>query len=295
MSKGISVILPTLNRTDFLKQTLDCLVLQEFEHPFEIIIVDQSMNEDVLIKEYAEGFDFIKYYYITTFRGLPEARNYGASVAKYNYLLYLDDDISCKPNLLTEHYNALLPKDIGMVAGGITEKNNPNIGEKVGHFVKWSATPLTGFHLKGEQFVSHVKGCNFSIKKDDYLKNIGIDQSLTKGAALYEELDLCLRLARTGQKIKFQPSAHVFHHAAPTGGCRVPDIVKYIKSLSRNRSIIIGRYLPWYFKISAHIYLIRLVFSYMITYRKFNVIKSYFNGVIEGHKVAKQKPLNSFI
>ena len=75
----------------------------------------------------------------------------------------------------------------------------------------------------------------------------------------------------------------------------MPDIVKYIKSLSRNRSIIIGRYLPWYFKITAHLYLFYLVISYMVTYRKPEVIKSYFKGVKEGQKVAKQSPLNSFI
>lgn len=293
--KGISVILPTLNRSDFLINTLKDLVEQVCDFPFEIIVVDQSKFEDRVVHDFAKEYNTINYHYITTFRGLPEARNYGASVAKYNYLLYLDDDISCKPNLLTEHFNALMPEAVGMVAGGITEKNNPNIVEKVGHFVKWSATPLAGFHLKGEQIVTHVKGCNFSIKKEDFIKNVGIDQSLTKGAALYEELDLCLRLGKKGKKIKFQSSAHVVHHAAPSGGCRVPDIIKYIKSLSRNRSIIIGRHLPWYFKITAHLYLFRLVISYMITYRKIEVIKSYFNGVVEGNKVAKQTPLNSFI
>ena len=120
--KGISVILPTLNRTDFLKQTLDCLVLQEFKHPFEIIIVDQSTNEDVLIKEYAEGIDFIKYYYITSFRGLPEARNFGWQQSSYNYILYLDDDITCKPNLLSEHYKFLKKPEVAVVAGGDNRK-----------------------------------------------------------------------------------------------------------------------------------------------------------------------------
>lgn len=292
---GITVVIPTLNRTNFLINTLKDLINQKCDFPFEILVVDQSKVEDKEVVEFAKEYSAIKYHYITTFRGLPEARNYGASVAKYGFLLYLDDDISCNPNLLTEHYKTLLIEDVGMVAGGITEKNNPNIGKKVGHFIKWSATPITGFHLKGEQIVTHVKGCNFSIKKEDFIKNVGIDQSLTKGAALYEELDLCLRLGKKGKKIKFQSSAHVVHHAAPSGGCRVPDIIKYIKSLSRNRSIIIGRHLPWYFKITAHLYLFRLVISYMITYRKIEVFKSYFNGVVEGNKVAKQTPLNSFI
>ena len=44
--KGFSVIIPTLNRTSFLKNTLKDLVLQDFNLPFEIIIVDQSNQKD---------------------------------------------------------------------------------------------------------------------------------------------------------------------------------------------------------------------------------------------------------
>lgn len=196
--KGISVILPTLNRTDFLKQTLDCLVLQEFKHPFEIIIVDQSTNEDVLIKEYAEGIDFIKYYYITSFRGLPEARNFGWQQSSYNYILYLDDDITCKPNLLSEHYKFLKKPEVAVVAGGITEKFNSNIGNEVGYFDYFKAEPKAGFHQKGSFSVMHAKGCNFSTKKAVLEEVRGVDENLTKGAALYEELDFCLRVKKNG-------------------------------------------------------------------------------------------------
>ncbi len=292
---GITVIIPTLNRSDFLINTLKDLVKHECDFPFEILVVDQSKVEDKEVVEFAKEYNTIKYHYITTFRGLPEARNYGASVAKYDFLLYLDDDISCNPNLLTEHYKALLIEDVGIVAGGITEKNKPNIGEKVGHFIKWSATPLRVFHINKNKEVLHAGGSNFSVKKNIFYLVFGVDENLTKGAALYEETDFSFRVKNLGYKVYFNYNAHVFHLAADTGGCRVPDIVKYIKSLSRNRSIIIGRHLPWYFKISAHLYLLRLVISYMITYRKIEVIKSYYNGVLEGNKVAKQTPLNSFI
>jgi GT2 family glycosyltransferase len=292
---GISVVIPTLNRTDFLIDTLKDLVKQKCDFPFEILVVDQSKVEDKVVVEFAKEYNTIKYHYITTFRGLPEARNYRASVAKYDFLLYLDDDISCKSNLLHEHYKALAQKNIGVVAGGITEKNKKNVDSSIGDFIFWSATPLRGFHNNQNKEVLHAGGGNFSVKKNIFEQVLGVDENLTKGAALYEETDFCFRVKEIGCKVYFNYEAHVFHLAADTGGCRVPNIVKYIKSLSRNRSIIIGRYLPWYFKISAHLYLLRLVISYMITYRKIEVIISYFNGVIEGQKVAKQKPLNSFI
>ncbi|MDR3258500.1 MAG: glycosyltransferase, partial [Fusobacteriaceae bacterium] len=111
---GISVIIPTLNRTDFLKQTLDCLVKQVFEYPFEILIVDQSDKEDKQILEYQKQYSFVRYYHVTSFRGLPEARNFGWQHAKYDYILYLDDDITCENNLLKEHYQYITESGIGI-------------------------------------------------------------------------------------------------------------------------------------------------------------------------------------
>ena len=48
MQKGISIILPTLNRADYLASTVDCLIEQDFGEPYEIIIVDQSAAMTVL-------------------------------------------------------------------------------------------------------------------------------------------------------------------------------------------------------------------------------------------------------
>lgn len=160
---GISVIIPTLNRTDFLKQTLDCLVQQEFEYPYEIWVVDQSNESDKQVLEYQEKYSFIRYFHITFFRGLPEARNFGWQNAIFDYVLFLDDDITCENNLITEHYRYITKTEIGIVAGGITEKNKGNVDCPIGKFDYWTATPYRGFHINKNQYVDHGGGC-FSIK-----------------------------------------------------------------------------------------------------------------------------------
>jgi GT2 family glycosyltransferase len=288
--KGFSIIIPTLHRTSFLLDTLKDLVVQDFEHPFEVVIVDQSQEKDQLVMEYVKDFDFVNYQYITSFKGLPEARNYGATMATYDYLLYLDDDIRCSPDLLVEHFTFLEAKDISMVAGGITEKFKGNTDCEIGKFVKRTASPLRGFHIDGQKEVDHAGGGNFSIKKSVYSQIGGIDEQLTKGAALYEETDLCLRLKKAGHTIYYNHKAHMFHLAAETGGCRVPDIHKYIYSLSRNRTIIIDRYLPWYYKITARLYLMKLMISYTVAYKDNRIFKNYYNGLKEGKEVARKSP-----
>lgn len=286
--QGISIILPTLNRTDYLKQTLECLVVQDFEHPFEIIIVDQSTKEDNLIKKYSEQYDFVRYYYINSFRGLPEARNFGWQNSIYDYILYLDDDITCKTNLLTEHYKYLKQSNIAIVAGGITEKNNPNKEGRIGYFNYFKSEPITGFHGNGRFEVNHAKGCNFSTKKKVLKKVDGIDENLTKGTALYEELDYCLRINKNGYQVFFNSKAHVFHLAAATGGCRVPNINKYIFSLVRNRSFIISRHLKWYHKITAHLFLLKIVLAYAVSYKNSHLLAQYVKARKEGTRLGYQ-------
>lgn len=286
--KGISVIIPTLNRVDFLKQTIDCLVSQKFEHPYEILIVDQSNKEDKQMLEYQERYSCIRYYHITFFKGLPEARNFGWQKAKYDYILYLDDDITCESNLLEEHYRFIHKESIGVVAGGITEKHNKNTNVPIGKFTYWTATPYRGFHQKEQKEVFHAGGGNFCVKKT-ILENVGgVDENLTKGAALYEETDFCLRVKNMGFKIYFNYDAHVYHLAATTGGCRVEDINKYIYALSRNRTIIITRYLKWYHKLTANLFLLKLIMAYAVSYKKTSIIKNYIQGRKEGLLISKQ-------
>ncbi len=286
--KGITVVIPTLNRTDYLKQTLDCLVVQEFEHPFEIIMVDQSTQEDDFIKKYSEQFDFVRYYFIEKFKGLPEARNFGWQQSRYDYILYLDDDITCKTNLLTEHFKYIVQPNIAIVAGGITEKFKENFSCKIGSFNYWTATPFRGFHLSAQKEIIHVGGGNFSVKKEILIKVNGIDEHLTKGAALFEETDFCLRVKKNESQVFFNSKAHVFHLAAATGGCRVPNINKYIFSLVRNRSFIISRHLKWYHKITAHLYLLKLVLAYAVSYKKMSLFAQYVMARKEGTRLGSQ-------
>ncbi|BCY27271.1 glycosyltransferase family 2 protein [Flavobacterium okayamense] len=286
---GISVIIPTLHRTEFLLNSLKDLVVQKCDFPFEIIIVDQSSQFDLEVLNFCNDYTFCSYHHITFFKGLPEARNFGWQNAKYDYILYVDDDISCKENLLKEHFSALKDNSVGVVGGQVIEKNNPNSGKKTGNFDKWTANPLAGFHLEGTFETDHGKGCNFSTKKEVLLKVNGIDENLTKGAALYEETDFCLRVKKEGYKIMFHSKASVYHLAAETGGCRVPDIKKYIGSLVRNRSLIISRHVKGFYKITSIIYLIKLVSAYAFSYKKISLFKQFITSFNEGITVGKMK------
>ena len=286
---GISVIIPTLHRTEFLINTLKDLVKQVCNFPFEIVIVDQSNEMDKEVLNFCEEYSFCNYYHINFFKGLPEARNYGWQKSKYNYILFLDDDIQCNESLLQEHFSILKDETIGVVAGGIIEIYKQNQECKVGDFNYWSATPLRGFHKLGTFEVIHGGGGNFSTKKEVLVNVNGIDENLTKGAALYEETDFCLRVKQAGYIVMFHSKASVNHLAAETGGCRVPDIKKYIASLVRNRSLIISRHVKGFYKITATLYLLRLVSAYAFSYKDVSLFKQFITSFKEGFSVGKKE------
>lgn len=286
---GISVIIPTLHRTEFLINTLKDLVKQVCNFPFEIVIVDQSNEMDKEALNFCKEYSFCKYHHITFFKGLPEARNYGWQKAKYNYILFLDDDIQCNENLLQEHFSILKDESIGVVAGGIVEIYKQNQECKVGDFNYWTATPLRGFHKLGTFEVIHAGGGNFATTKQVLLKVNGIDENLTKGAALYEETDFCLRVKQAGYKVMFHSKASVNHLAAETGGCRVLDIKKYIASLVRNRSLIISRHVRGVYRITSIIYLLRLVSAYAFSYKDLGLFRQFITSFNEGFSVGKKE------
>lgn len=85
----ITVIITTYNRKTYLEEAIYSVAHQTFTN-IEIIVVD-----DGSILNYAESicnqFTNCNYYYKPN-GGLASARNYGVSIAKGNYIAFLDDD-----------------------------------------------------------------------------------------------------------------------------------------------------------------------------------------------------------
>lgn len=84
----ISVIIPTYNRSKIVNKTIRNTwhILSKLNIDFEIIVINDG-NEDVL--QTNKNILIRK----NIGKGVASARNYGASLAKYNFLLFLDDDI----------------------------------------------------------------------------------------------------------------------------------------------------------------------------------------------------------
>lgn len=108
----VSVIIPTYNRTDFLKLTLESVLNQTYQN-FEIIVVDDGTPNDknMLL---CQKFNKVKYIKIENSGGPAKPRNIGIREAIGRYIAFVDDDDLWLPTKLEKQVAIL--------------ENNPDFG-----------------------------------------------------------------------------------------------------------------------------------------------------------------------
>ncbi|WZP00185.1 glycosyltransferase [Isosphaeraceae bacterium EP7] len=287
---GMTVVVPTLNRGGFLHDCLADLVAQR-HRPLEILVVDQSdAVGDDLAELISRHRDVIAHHRVP-FRSLPLARNYGWQHAKHEAILFVDDDIRCGPDLISEHLRALQLPGVGLVGGGIDTPAGPtDLACRTGAYRRWTATPLRGFAASGEGDTDHAPGGNFSAWRRALRAAGGVDEALGLGAALYEETDLCLRAGRAGYRVYFNGRARLIHLAAPGGGCRVDRVADYVHAMSHNRGIMIRRHGRWFHAPVALARLAALGLSYSRHYRVPGALPACIKGSFQGLRAGGRAP-----
>ena len=86
----VSVIIPTYNRIDYLKLTLNSVVNQTYKN-IEIIVVDDG-SPNIATEDLCKSFESIKYIKIKNSGGPAQPRNVGIENASGEYIAFLDDD-----------------------------------------------------------------------------------------------------------------------------------------------------------------------------------------------------------
>ncbi|WP_347272951.1 glycosyltransferase [Candidatus Kuenenia sp.] len=87
----VSVIVPTYNRPDTLKTTLDSIAAQTYKNIETIVVNDAGEDVSGVIDTFHDRLS-IKYLVHDKNKGLAASRNTGINAAKGKYIAYLDDD-----------------------------------------------------------------------------------------------------------------------------------------------------------------------------------------------------------
>jgi O-antigen biosynthesis protein len=223
----ISIIIPTQDQVDVLARCLDSIMRSTYAR-YEILLVENNSRNP-------ETFDFYR-----TLREWPKIRvipwnqtfnfsklnNFAATHARGDVLLFLNNDVEAQSadwlERMLEH--ALRP-EVGAVGAklfypdgnvqhaGIIVGINGVAGHAHKHF---SASSPGYFHrLMVTQNMSAITGACIMMRKDVFREIEGFDERLV---IAFNDVDLCMRVRRSGYWIVWTPFAALTHYESKTRG-----------------------------------------------------------------------------
>jgi len=118
-SPFFSVVIPTFNRAEFLREAIQSVLNQTFEN-YEVIVVDDHSTDNT--KEVAAAFKDKRINYVPNDRGIGGAgtRNTGIFRARGEWVAFLDDDDVWLPQKLQLQFNKIkeVNDTVGLIYGG---------------------------------------------------------------------------------------------------------------------------------------------------------------------------------
>jgi glycosyltransferase involved in cell wall biosynthesis len=212
----LSVIIPTYNRHEILRKTLEGLCRQtRLDLLQEVIVVSDGSTD--LTTDTVESFsDRLPLTFLQCARsGVSAARNKGLKTAQAPIMLFLDDDVIPSAGLVSEHisFHDAHREDNYVLLGYVTW--HPEM--RTTPFMRWYGEygALFGYSLLKEGAQADFKylyTCNVSFKTAYLLAHGGFNEALT----VLEDHELSYRLTQDGMKMFFRRAALGYHYQSFT-------------------------------------------------------------------------------
>lgn len=182
----VSVIIPTFNRRDLVREAIDSVLAQRGAD-FELIVIDDGSTDDTETA-LAPLSHRLRYRWQAN-RGVSAARNLGAQLARGQWLAFLDSDDLWLPNkLATQLAYVTAHPDVQICqTGEIWIRNGVRVNPRAYHRVP-----------DGDVFLPSLRRCLVSpsavmLRRSLFETAGGFDEDLPA----CEDYDLWLRIART--------------------------------------------------------------------------------------------------
>lgn len=213
MNDKISIIIPTCDRKDSLKESLFSLACLDYpRNKYEVIVIDDGSTDgtEEMLAKMGESLPYsLRYGRFNGEKGISAARNLGIRMAKGQIFVFTDDDCLFEKRWLTRLLGPFVSNKVGVV-GGLDQAP-----EEASFFSKCVGYLFTSFigtgGLRGGNMLRvgryYPKGCNMAVLREAIGKVGGFDERLGPG----EEIELGYRIERAGYQIKFVPKAFVWH------------------------------------------------------------------------------------
>ena len=245
----ITIIMPVYNASEFVEETIQSVLLQNFRD-WELLIIDDCSTDNTvdIIKNVIKSDDRCKILYTTKNSGGPAApRNIGLENASGDFIAFLDADDIWEPNKLTLQIEFIKNNDVDFCSTntyGFMENESRKVQVRLGvihhlnRLLFANRKPLIGLFFSNFIWTSSV------IIRSSHLKNLRFNES--QSIIAVEDYLLWLTVLNTGCKYKYL-SVCTFHYRVFEGS-------------------ISGRSYRWL----SHMRQINAIITFLISHRKMN-------------------------
>jgi glycosyltransferase involved in cell wall biosynthesis len=202
---SVSVIVPTYNRAEYLRQALSS-VLDQSGVSAEVIVVDDGSTDETphVVESYSDRVRYVR----QTNQGPAAARNHGLRLARGDYVAFLDSDDYYVPGILSKLLAVLAAQPTpGAVQGGFVHVAAD--GEQLSIEEPWREAPQldldTCIRLKPAYLATMMLS-------REWIERVGgFDTALRQG----EDVDLLIRLVAAGCSVEWLPRPVTYHRRHP--------------------------------------------------------------------------------
>ena len=225
----ISVIIPNKDHIDDLKRCMDSIEKNSTYKNYEYIIVENNSTDPATFEYYkkleAENPKVHMVYWDGVFN-YSAINNYGASFAKGEYLLLLNNDTEIiNPDCLEELLGYCMREDVGAVGARLYYEDDTiqhagvviGFGGIAGHCFVQQKRGTTGYchRIICAQDYSAVTAACMMVKRSAFDAVGGLSEEL---AVAFNDIDFCMKLRQAGYLIVYNPYAELYHYESKSRG-----------------------------------------------------------------------------
>lgn len=224
---AVSVIIPTWNSKEFLRQCLRSVFASEFDFDYEVIVIDNGSEDGspVMVKN-----EFARAILIENKKnlGVTKSRNQGFKIMRGNFCLLLDDDAILEKDCLARLFDKIISLSSCGIIGPKILYPDGRLQYSCRKFPDPASVLLRGINLDGifpfsiitnkyllkdfdhnsSREVDWLIGACQLVRREAILNIGGFDESYYFGC---EDVDFCLRAKRAGWQIVYFPEARAIH------------------------------------------------------------------------------------
>jgi glycosyltransferase involved in cell wall biosynthesis len=202
-----SFIIPVYNRPDEIDELLQSLVLQKYDKPFEVVVIEDGSTIPCrhIIDTYQERLTIS--YYFKENSGPGDSRNFGMRKARGDYFLILDSDCILPQDYLSEAEKALELNYVDCFGGPDKALDSFSDIQKAINFSMTSILTTGGIRGGSEKIDKfQPRSFNMGLSKKAFEASQGFG-NIHPG----EDPDLSIRLWKMNFETRLFPKAYVYH------------------------------------------------------------------------------------